>query len=192
MSATLLPLELPRAPADAELLARARTGEEFAFDVLYRRYVPFVAAVAFRLGRREGDVEDIVQETFMLAFSRLEQLGDPAALRGWLARIAVSLVHRRLRWSSWLRLFRDDAEAEVSLGAMVSDAAGPEVKARIAELDAKVRRLALNERTAWTLRFVLGCTLEEVATACECSLATAKRRLAAAQAAIGTEVEVAP
>ncbi|MBL8950330.1 MAG: sigma-70 family RNA polymerase sigma factor [Myxococcaceae bacterium] len=190
MPATLLPLELPRAPDDASLLDRAKKGEEFALDLLYRRHAPFVAAVALRLGRREADVEDIVQETFLLAFSRLDQLLHAGALRGWLASIAVSFVHRRLRFSKWLRLFKTDAEAELTLSAMVSPAAGPELTARIAELDEKVRALPLHERTAWTMRFVLGCTLEETAQACRCSLATAKRRLAAARAAVGTEVEV--
>lgn len=191
MTAALLTPLFPRQPHDdADLVRRAREGEEFALDALYRRHVQFVAAVALRLGRDRAEVDDVVQETFMLAFARLEQLADAGALRGWLARIAVSLVHRRLRWSKLWRLFRDDAEERATLDSMATSACSPEVKSQLAQLDLKVRTLPLAERTAWTLRFVLGCTLDEVAQGCGCSLATAKRRLAAAQQHIGIEVEV--
>jgi RNA polymerase sigma-70 factor (ECF subfamily) len=189
-AAKLTPL-VPLEPLDdAELVRRARGKEEYARDVLYRRHVQFVAAVALRLGRDRAEVDDVVQETFITAFDRLEQLTDAGALRGWLASIAVSLVHRRLRWSRLWRLFRDDAEAEASLESMAAPDCSPEIRAQLSQLDARVSKLPIAERTAWTLRFVLGCTLEEVAAGCACSLATAKRRLAAAQKRIGIEVEI--
>lgn len=190
-AATLTPFPL-QPPDDGQLVRRARDGEQFARDALYRRHVQFVAAVALRLGRDRSEVDDVVQETFMLAFDRLAQLTDAGALSGWLASIAVSQVHRRLRWSKLWRVFRDDAEAEATLESMASPDCGPEVRAQLSQLDARVTRLPLPERTAWTLRFVLGCTLDEVAQGCSCSLATAKRRLAAAQAKVGIEVEVEP
>jgi len=46
----------------------------------------------------------------------------------------------------------------------------------------RLAKLPLTLREPWVLRFVEGCTLEEVAEVCGCSLATAKRRLVEAQA----------
>lgn len=182
---------IPRAaPDDAELVRRARGGDEWAFDALYRRHVQFVAAVALRLGRGRADVDDVVQETFVLALTRLDTLADDGAFRGWLARIAVSRVHRRLRWARFVSLFKTGEEQEQSLDAMASSAASPDVVLQLKSIDAKVRTLPLPLRTAWTLRFVLGCTLEEVAAGCDCSLATAKRRLADAVSASGVTLEL--
>jgi RNA polymerase sigma-70 factor (ECF subfamily) len=181
----------PRAHQDdAELVVRAQQGEEFAFELLFRRHAQFVAAVAFRVGRSRDEVDDVVQETFVLAFRRLAQLNDPKAFRGWLAQIAISLLHRRFRFSRLFRLFRDDVEEEQTLATMVSDAASPDVRAQLAQVDAAVAKLPKDQRTAWTLRFVLGCTLEEVAVGCDCSLATAKRRLAAADEAVREVITV--
>ena len=188
--ALLTPLALPAPQDDAQLVVRARQGEEFAFEVLYRRHVQFVAAVAFRVGRVTADVDDIVQETFVIAFRRISQLAQPGAFRGWLAQIAISLVHRRLRFSRLFRLFRDDDEREATLASMASSEASPEVRAQLAQVDAIVGRLPLEQRTAWILRFVLGCTLEEVAAGGHCSLATAKRRLASASTSVQKVVNV--
>ena len=109
-------------PDDAELVLRARAGEEFAFDVLYRRHVQFVAAVAFRIGQR-AEVDDLVQETFIIAFRQLAQLAQPAAFRGWLARIALSLVHRQRRFWRVFRFFRDAVDERATLDSMVSPVA---------------------------------------------------------------------
>ena len=45
-------------------------------------------------------------------------------------------------------------------------------------------QLPVDQKIAWTLRHVEGDSLESVAERCGCSLATAKRRIAAAQAAL--------
>lgn len=170
MALTLLSPK-PQRLDDTELVLRAREGEGLAFEALYRRHVHRVAAVVFRLLRRPADVEDVVQDAFSLAFRRLGQLAEPQAFGGWLLQIAVSQVHRRLRWQPFTRLFQTEAEAEATLATMASSEASPETRAQLSALDAKVQALPLPERTAWVLRFVLGCTLPEVAQGCGCSLA---------------------
>jgi RNA polymerase sigma-70 factor (ECF subfamily) len=107
-----------------------------------------------------------------------------------LGRIAVTQVNRRRRRSWWLQLFRDSHDEDVTLEAMVSADASAEVKSQLFEIDAQVQKLPEDLRTAWTLRFVLGLSLDEVAATCSCSLATVKRRLQKAQEVVTMEVEV--
>src|SRR5262249_43807000 len=111
--------------ADDELVRRARSGDDWAVEAIYRRYVTLVASTAQRLLRNDGDVDDIVQETFLIAFEQLDRLVEPAALRGWLAQIAVSRVHRRFRWRKWTRLW-SSTELEASLHDQASSDASPE------------------------------------------------------------------
>src|SRR5579862_3734773 len=85
-------------PDDVELVRRARAGDAWAHEAIYRRYVQRVARVAQRLLRDPAEVDDVVQETFLIAFEKIDALAEPAALRGWLTQIAVSRVHRRFRW----------------------------------------------------------------------------------------------
>lgn len=175
--------------SDAELVERARGGDGWALESLYRRHVQLVGGIARRMLRDRSEVEDVVQETFLLAFEGLAKLDDAAAFRGWLARIALSRVHRRFRWRKVLTLFGGaDDEGGSPLELEASSELSPEQRAELAKIDEVLRRLAMPLREAWTLRIVMGCTNDEVATACGCSLATAKRRIADADRAVRTHV----
>jgi RNA polymerase sigma-70 factor, ECF subfamily len=161
--------------------------------MLYRRHVGLVASTARRLLRQRAETEDVVQETFLLAFEKLDQLAQPAAFRGWLVRIAVSRVHRRFRWKKVRSLFglrRDgDGEEDATLEAEATDEATPEQRAELALLDRALSTMPIELRTAWVLRHVVGCSNDEVATACECSLATIKRRISAADELVRAHTE---
>jgi RNA polymerase sigma-70 factor (ECF subfamily) len=175
-------LALPTAePHDVELVARAMTGEAWAHEAIYRRHVQRVARVARRLLRDTAEVDDVVQETFLIAFESLGELVDPGALRGWLTRIALSRVHRRFRWWRWMRLW-SRTELAASLEEQVATDAPQDRRAELALIDRALAKVSVKVRTAWVLRRVLGDTLDEVAAACACSLATAKRRIAEADA----------
>lgn len=167
---------------DAELVARARDRDPWAEEMIYRRHAPQVASIARRLLRDPVEAADITQETFLIAFQKLSTLAEPAALRGWLARIAVSRVHRRWRWRKvrfWSHPTDDESLADVADGG-----ASPERKVELALIDGALRAMPVKLRVPWVLRHVVGYSLDEVATACDCSLASVKRYLGRAEAAV--------
>jgi RNA polymerase sigma-70 factor (ECF subfamily) len=171
----------PEALDDAELVLRARAGDPRAGEAIYRRHVRYLGSIALRLCGRQQDAEDIVQETFALALPRLDQLREPGALRVWLARVAVSQARRLLRRRRILSFvgLHDDAVPADSLCAVD---APPEVRAELAQVQAVLATASPDERAAWWLHRVDGETLEATAEICDCSLATVKRRVAAAEA----------
>jgi RNA polymerase sigma-70 factor (ECF subfamily) len=62
-------------------------GDQNAFSRLYAGYVRLVHAILLgRIPRR--DVDDLVQEVFIAAYTRIDELRDPAAFGGWIATIA--------------------------------------------------------------------------------------------------------
>lgn len=74
----------------------ARAGDRIAFESLYGRYAGMVHGIL--LARVPGlDVEDLVQEVFLIVFRRLSSLRDPAAFPGWLATIARNRATDHLR-----------------------------------------------------------------------------------------------
>jgi RNA polymerase sigma-70 factor, ECF subfamily len=168
---------------DADLVRRARSGDDWAHEVIYRRHVGLVAATAQRMLRDPADVDDVVQETFLIGFEQIDRLVEPAALRGWLVRIAISRVHRRFRWRKLTGWF-SGAEVAAALEDQASADASPEQRAELALIDRALARMPLAQRTPWVLRHVVGCQLDDIAVACECSLATVKRRIALAEAAV--------
>jgi RNA polymerase sigma-70 factor (ECF subfamily) len=173
-----------RAP-DADLVARGKDGDRAAEEAIYRRHVRYIAGIVGRLLDNRAEVEDCVQETFAIALERLHAVRDGDALRAWLAQIAVSQVRRRYRRKKLLRLLGLDRGADTAtLEAFAWTGTSPDASADLARLQELLTRLPAEQRIAWSLRHVEGHALEEVADACGCSLATAKRRIAAAEARV--------
>jgi RNA polymerase sigma-70 factor, ECF subfamily len=119
-------------------------------------------------------------------------------VRAWIACIAVSQVRRRFRRRRLLEAIglgrfafsSPGAEEEASLESLASSGQSPEVMAELGKLDRALAQLPPDERIAWMLRHVEGESLEDVAAACGCSLATVKRRIAAADALVRRHVSL--
>jgi len=174
---------------DRELIERLASGDHWAKEALYRRYVKLVWSTALRLTRNASDAEDIVQDTFVEALRDLRQLRELDALRPWLLRIAVHQAHRRFRRRALLRrLGLDRSVDDAPLASLVHPGASPELCSELVKIEGALAAASPEERFAWLLRHVEGYTLEEVGSACGCSLATVKRRVASATARVRAQL----
>jgi RNA polymerase sigma-70 factor, ECF subfamily len=177
------------AASDAQLVARAVEGDRWGREMLYRRHATYLLAIAARLIGNRGEGEEVVQDTFVTAFEQLRSLREPAAVRGWLAQIAVSLVRRRLRRGRLMRVLGlDRGTDDATLAALAAPGSNADQRAELALVDKALAGVSANVRIAWMLRLVEGLELAEVASACGCSLATAKRRIAAVQKRLQAEL----
>jgi RNA polymerase sigma-70 factor, ECF subfamily len=148
------------------------------FDSLFECYAGYVARVAARLlGRDDADVDDVVQEVFFITLRKLDRIHSTEAARPWLMTLTVRTAQRTLRRRRWRRLFLgEDSAAEVPAAGITADQ-----RALLLRIYATLDQIEPKRRVAWILRYVESERLEDVAFACGCSLATAKRRIAAAQ-----------
>ncbi|MEO6600961.1 MAG: sigma-70 family RNA polymerase sigma factor [Polyangiaceae bacterium] len=149
--------------------------EDTEFDSVFRRFSPYVASIGLRLLGRDDELDDLVQDVFLEAHRGLSRVREPAAIKGWLARICVRRAVRRLR--------RRRLRAFLSLDTLCHDpelvapGASPEARAEVSRLYGKLERLPALERVVWVLRYLEGNSLEEIATVCACSKSTVQRRL---------------
>ena len=176
---------------DQELVGRARRSEARAFEALSRRHAEFAFNLAVRIQGSSTDVEDIVHDAFLKAQERLGDLRDSAAFRPWLGSIVVRLVRTRLRRRKLLRALGLTTPEPVEIETIAAVDADPEARALLAQVYALLQTLTADDRIAWTLRYVERHRLETVAVMMDCSLATAKRRIARGQRFL-TEHFVAP
>ncbi len=156
-------------------------------DAAFRAHAGFVARIALRVLGRPSEVDDLVQDVFLGVLPRLADLRDPRAVRGWLAVITARLARKRLRsrrWKVWLGV-----GADYDYTQLADSAASPEDRALLRELYRALDRLPVQQRLAWTLRHAESLELTAVAEACDCSLATVKRRIGAAEAALREEID---
>jgi RNA polymerase sigma-70 factor (ECF subfamily) len=161
----------------------------WAEEAIFRRYVADITTLVERLLRRRHEADDIVQDTFADAFLSLGELRDPSALRAWLNGIAVRRVRRRVRKLAVLRAFGFDRGLDDStLELLAAPGLSPEDRVALGHIGEVLMRLGTDDRIAWMLRHVEGETLESVASIMGFSLATAKRRIAHADALVRKEL----
>jgi RNA polymerase sigma-70 factor (ECF subfamily) len=151
------------------------------FEALFSSYSGYVAGVASRLlGTGDAELDDVVQDVFWLASRRIAKIPDLIQARGWLATVTTRVVRRKLL----RRRFRALFHASPGSGDVPARGATAEEHAVLARLYEVLEGLPTHQRLAWSLRYLEGEPLDAVALACGCSLATAKRRVAAAKSVI--------
>ena len=82
---------------EAELIAAVLKGDAASFEPLVQKYSPRVFATARRYARRESEVEDIAQEVWLKAFSKLPSFRGEAPFEHWLMRMTVRTCYDFLR-----------------------------------------------------------------------------------------------
>ena len=178
---------------DAMLVSRALEGDPFAENAIFRQHAPYLLNLATRLTRRTSDGDDILQETFLVAFRKLEKLEDPEALRPWLIRILISQVKRSFRIRRLRAFFgMDNGREDATLNMLAVHDARPDLRAELKEIDAVLQRTPAKWRTTWILHRVEGMSIHETARAVERSVSTVKRYVTAVDVAIQSKRRVAP
>ena len=169
---------------DKSLVQACRAGQTEAFGVLVRRYQDRLYPTILRLLGSPEDAQDVLQDSFVRAFEKLDQFHGESSFYTWIYRIAVNLAlseyrrHRqrgRDRWSD---------PASLSLAAEPVDDS-PETDPAIA-LERVERELivqtALNElgpehRAVVVLKDFDGRRYEEIASLLEIPIGTVRSRL---------------
>jgi RNA polymerase sigma-70 factor (ECF subfamily) len=174
----------PVAPfADATALVEAlRANEPGAKAAFFERYAKLVERIVTHVLGFDAELADVLQDVFAGALSSVHTLKDPAALEAWLSSVAALTARKVLRSRSrraWLRRFIDSDEED----RYEPVGSAPDVEARraLTAVYAVLDRLPADERVAFALRYIDGMELVEVASACNVSLATIKRRLVRAE-----------
>ena len=165
--------------SDGDLARLARGGDPVAFRLLVERHQAMVRARARQLGPDPGDVDDIVQESFLQAFLALDRLRDPDRFAGWLAGIVFN-VCRSLHRRAPVTLLADWPEPlhPTSAGGLPS----AEDLDRADALRAAVASLPAGQRRAVTLHYYADVPAGQVAEppgAARASLHKARLRLRA-------------
>lgn len=140
------------AAEDGELVRSAVGGDPAAFSRLYERYGRIVHGLLLaRVGRDE--VDDLVQDVFLTAWRRLQDLRDPAAFGGWIATIA------RNRATDFQRRTADFVALPDNLESPGSASGQADANAALAA----IRSLPAAYRDTLILRLVEGLSGPEIA-----------------------------
>lgn len=157
-----------------------------AVEDAFRRYAPLVASLGLRITALRDEIDDFVQEVFLRATRGIGGLRHQGATKAWLVSITINVARQRLRVRKLRKLVGIDDPTEYE--ELVDPALSPEDKVLLQRMYRALDSMPVNQRLAWSLRHIEGERLETVALMCGCSLATAKRRIVAAQKIISEAV----
>ena len=155
--------------ATLRLLARVRAGDESALNQLIARYIPELSRwAAGRLpgwARHAVDTDDLVQETLIQVFSKLEgfEYRGEGALFAYLRQSILNRIRNQIRWADRRPEIAElDNDMLVSSLSPLEAAIGAEAVERY---EAALARLTADEREALVARIELGLTYPELAQA---------------------------
>jgi RNA polymerase sigma-70 factor (ECF subfamily) len=180
---------LPQKPADeSDLIAGLCRRDAAAAQALYLQYSGMVRRVLIQVLGSERDVDDLVQDTLIVVVNRAPALRKVQSFRSFVIGVAIHLAKNEIRRRTVRRFVGLDDATDVPL-VNPHDAASAQLGRHLYRA---LDKMEVSSRMAFVLRFVHGCELAEVAAACECSIATVKRRLARAEMRFSKLVEGDP
>lgn len=175
---------------DEALVTAALQRHPASARVLWNKYSTLVRGLLRRMLGSTSAVEDHVQDVFLRLFKDMGRLREPSKLRSFIVGITMRVARSELRQRrarSWLRFERDEQLPQPAQPP--TDFGAAEAWAR---LECILARLDARSREVFVLRHVEGLSLNEVADALGCSIATVKRRDSKAKQRINAAVERDP
>jgi RNA polymerase sigma-70 factor (ECF subfamily) len=178
------------APADEELLERARRGEDRAFALLVDRYQGIVAATAIGMLGPGDDAEDVGQETFIRFHRSMDRFRGESSIATYLTRIAINLsltaLKRRKRWTERFKA----SERGLDFVADENDPVRDLERQRRAEwVRVAIQTLSLKHRAVVVLRLIDGYSTRETAQILNVPQGTVMSRLARAMDCLESQLK---
>lgn len=161
------------------LASALRAGHPGAMEALYDRYAPLVERVLMRVLGPDAELYDLLQDVFIKAFTGASSIKDGQALRAWLTSTTVFTARQRIRKrhrrrAYWVR----DSEQWLEVPIADIDPSRMEVlRATYQVLSA----LPADDRIVFSLRYIEGMEMVELAEIYRVSLSTVKRRMKRAE-----------
>lgn len=150
---------------------------------IYKEYYYKIYNYALRLSCHPDDAQDITQETFLTALTKLDTLKHEEAILSWLRSICYHKFINQTRKNKYLTEVDDWDQLEIEGKFLYASEPQPEIEVFVSEeirdlqngcFLAMVRRLTLNQRIAFSLVDMYGMKINEVADILQVSLQAAK------------------
>lgn len=153
-------------------------GKRRAQEELYQRFSVMVFRTCLRYSIDEDEANDLLQETFIKAFSKLNHFKGEGALGGWLRRVAVNICLEKIRKKNAVRkleIVYEEEDAQFSGSDEIFHNMDLEV------LLAKIQALPVGFRTVFNLYAVDGYTHVQIAQELNISEGTSKSQYSRAR-----------
>jgi RNA polymerase sigma-70 factor (ECF subfamily) len=179
--------------SDIEVVEHVLGGEKQMFEILLRRYNQRIYRVIRSYIKSDAETQDIMQEAYVKAYTKLDQFKNQAAFSTWLIRIAINEALQEIRKK---KRSLTDGDATEKLGILTNfsgrSALNPENQTIVAEtkrlIETAVDKLPEKYRMIYMLQQVEGLSNTEIATCLDITDSNVKVRLHRAKTLIKEDI----
>jgi RNA polymerase sigma-70 factor (ECF subfamily) len=180
----------PQAMTDDEAVRRVLGGQLELFEVLMRRHNPRLYRALRSVMRDEGQIEELMQETYVRAYAGLRDFAGRSQFSTWLLRIGLNEASTRARRSRLVPVTNDDDALLEVEAPMSSNPERSTSNRQVAELlERAVDALPDGYREVFMLRQVDGLSVAETAEALGLSEEAVKTRTFRAHAKLRDQLD---
>ncbi len=154
----------------AELVRKAKLGDQESFQTLYSEHYRPLYKMALTMVHSVEDTEDLVQESFVIAYRKLHTLRENQLFRAWITKILVNQAYKLLKFRA---LCAPYSKIDLDQLAVWKD----DLETSEIELLHTIKTLGQKDQLIIKLRYFAGLSIKEIAVQLNCSENTAKSKL---------------
>ncbi len=178
---------------DLEVIQKIKAGEVKLFEIMIRRYNPFLYKLGRSYNYNHEDTQDLMQDTFIDAFTGLSRFENRSTFKTWIIKIMLNNCYKKQqKWSS-----KNIITAEINENStpMYSNNQHTDTNKMVMNrelnfvIENSLQQIPMDYRLVFTLREVNGLNVAETADTLNISEANVKVRLNRAKTMLRKEVE---
>jgi len=178
---------------DLEVIQKIITGEIELFEIIIRRYNPFLYKTGRSYNYNHEDTQDLMQDTFIDAFTGLSKFENRSTFKTWIIKIMLNNCYKKQqKWSS-----KNIITTEINENStpMFSNNQHTDTSKTVMNrelnfvIENSLQQIPMDYRLVFTLREVNGLNVAETADTLNISQANVKVRLNRAKTMLRKEVE---
>ncbi|AWW30316.1 RNA polymerase subunit sigma-70 [Echinicola strongylocentroti] len=164
---------------DQYLIQEAKDGKPKALEMLYKHFYGYAMSISLRYSNSREEACEIVNDSFMKAFDRIQQYSENSSFKAWFRRIVIntSIDYYRKNVKHYAVMEIEKASAETYDPSIVDELSKEEILSALRDLP-EIMRLIFNmyEIEGYSHKEI-GESLDIPASTCRTYLARAKQRL---------------
>lgn len=181
--------------SDRDVLDRILAGEEALYEIIIRRYNPYLYKVARSYGYDHEDAQDLMQDTFVSTYFHLSKFENRSTFKTWIVRIMLNNCYQKAQKASFKREKASLETTNDMMKPMFSSKNEYDPGQSMANrelgqvIEKAITSLPLEYLMVFSLREVNGMNTIETASALEISESNVKVRLNRAKKMLRSEIE---
>jgi len=177
---------------ETEIIDRVRNGETSLYEIIVRRFNPYLYRVGRSYNFNHDDTEDLMQDTFVQAYKNLKSFEGRAQFKTWLIRIMLNnCYHRKEKLSYKNEIYSDPNETARPMFSSSDNQTDKIVQQRELRqiIEEALSNIPFDYRIVFSLREINGLKVAETAEMLNMSESNVKARLSRAKAMLRKQIE---